>query len=392
MNTKNALAALIFLIAIFSAGLLAGQFVELRLKGELPASRPIDENATTSINSVTITTTVATKTVTTTLGAVVGSLTAVEIFERVEDSVVSISVTLPDGSAQGSGFVIDDQGHIVTNNHVVEDATSISVTFLDGRSVEAELIGRDVYADLAVVKVESISKSLKPIPLGNSSALKVGEQVVAIGNPFGLSGTMTMGIVSQLGRSTQAVGGYLMIDLIQTDAAVNPGNSGGPLLNMKSEVVGVNTMIVSSSGVSEGVGLAIPANTINRVVNSLIEFGSYKHPWVGIRGTDVTPGIAEAMNLPEAKGFLIIDVSPGSPAEQAGLRGGDQEVSIDGSTMVIGGDVIVGVDDVEARKLNDLLLYTERFKGPGDKVTFEIFRDGRIQSVDMVLGERPSPG
>ncbi|MFQ6135152.1 MAG: S1C family serine protease, partial [Nitrososphaerales archaeon] len=304
MNAKNVLVAIILLAVIFSSGLLAGQFVEFRLKGEPTTTGPSNETATTSIKTVTITTIVTTKTVTTTLTTVEGSLTPAELFERVEDSVVSISVTFPGGSAQGSGFVYDDQGHIVTNNHVVEGATSISVTFLDGASVEAELIGRDVYSDLAVVKVERRSKTLKPIPLGNSSALKVGEPVAAIGNPFGLSGTMTLGIVSQLGRSSQAVGGYLMIDLIQTDAAVNPGNSGGPLLNMMSEVVGVNTLILSRSGVSEGVGLAIPSNMIKRVANSLIETGSYKHPWVGVQGTDVTPKIAEAMNLPEAKGFL----------------------------------------------------------------------------------------
>lgn len=383
MNGKNILVGIILLAIIFSSGLVAGQFVEFRLK---------DEPATTSIKTVTITTIVATKTVTSTIATEEGSLTPTELFESVEDSVVSIFVILPDGSTQGSGFVFDNQGHIVTNNHVVEGATSISVTFLDGTSVEAELIGRDVYSDLAVIKVESASKTLKPISLGNSSALKVGEQVAAIGNPFGLSGSMTLGIVSQLGRSSQIVGGYSLIDLIQIDAAVNPGNSGGPLLNMMSEVVGVNTLILSRSGASEGVGLAIPSNMINRVANSLIETGSYKHPWVGIQGTDVTPGIAEAMNLPEAKGFLIIQVLPGSPAEKAGLRGGDREVSIDGLTLVVGGDVITGVDDIDARQLNELLLYTERYKSPGDTVNFKVFRDGKVQSIDLVLGERPPPG
>ncbi|MEE9585353.1 MAG: trypsin-like peptidase domain-containing protein [Nitrososphaerales archaeon] len=383
MNGKNILVGIILLAIIFSSGLVAGQFVEFRLK---------DEPATTSIKTVTITTIVATKTVTSTIATEEGSLTPTELFESVEDSVVSIFVILPDGSAQGSGFVFDNQGHIVTNNHVVEGATSISVTFLDGTSVEAELIGRDVYSDLAVIKVESASKTLKPISLGNSSALKVGEQVAAIGNPFGLSGSMTLGIVSQLGRSSQILGGYSLIDLIQIDAAVNPGNSGGPLLNMMSEVVGVNTLILSRSGASEGVGLAIPSNMINRVANSLIETGSYKHPWVGIQGTDVTPGIAEAMNLPEAKGFLIIQVLPGSPAEKAGLRGGDQEVSIDGLTLVVGGDVITGVDDIDARQLNELLLYTERYKSPGDTLTFKVFREGKVQSIDLVLGERPPPG
>jgi S1-C subfamily serine protease len=389
MNAKNILAGIILLAAIFTSGLVAGQFVEFRLKGEAPGQG--NEATTTSIKTVTITTVVATKTVTSTLTTEAGSLTPTELFENVEDSVVSIFAVLPEGSAQGSGFVFNDQGHIVTNNHVVEGATDISVTFLDGTSVEAELIGRDVYSDLAVIKVES-TKTLKPISLGNSSALKVGEQVAAIGNPFGLSGSMTLGIVSQLGRSSQIVGGYSLIDLIQIDAAVNPGNSGGPLLNMMSEVVGVNTLILSRSGASEGVGLAIPSNMINRVANSLIETGSYKHPWVGIQGTDVTPRIAEVMDLPEVKGFLIIQVLPGSPAEKAGLRGGDKEVSIDGLTLVVGGDVITGVDDIDARQLNELLLYTERFKSPGDTVIFKVFRDGEVQSIDLVLGERPPLG
>ncbi len=392
MNGKNILVGIILLAIIFSSGLVAGQFVEFRLKDEPATTGPGNEATTTPIKTVTITTIVATKTVTSTIATEEGSLTPTELFESVEDSVVSIFVILPDGSAQGSGFVFDNQGHIVTNNHVVEGATSISVTFLDGTSVEAELIGRDVYSDLAVIKVESASKTLKPISLGNSSALKVGEQVAAIGNPFGLSGSMTLGIVSQLGRSSQIVGGYSLIDLIQIDAAVNPGNSGGPLLNMMSEVVGVNTLILSRSGASEGVGLAIPSNMINRVANSLIETGSYKHPWVGIQGTDVTPGIAEAMNLPEAKGFLIIQVLPGSPAEKAGLRGGDRQVSINGLTLVVGGDVITGVDDIDARQLNELLLYTERYKSPGDTLTFKVFREGKVQSIDLVLGERPPPG
>ncbi len=390
MNFKTILYLIMLITIIFSAGLLSGQFVELRLK-DTTTTGSSNNTETTSVKTVTITTVVTTKTVTTNLGEEGSVLTPEELFKDVEDSIVSIFVTLSTGSAQGSGFVYDDEGRIVTNNHVVEGATSISVTFLDGTSLEADLIGRDVYSDLAVIEVESGSKSLAPIFLGNSSDLHVGEQVVAIGNPFGLSGTMTLGIVSQVGRSTQTVGGYLLIDLIQTDAAVNPGNSGGPLLNMMGEVVGITTLIVSTSGASEGVGLAIPSNSINRVTNSLIETGSYKHPWVGIQGTDVTLQIAKAMDLPEAKGFLIMEVIPDSPADKAGLKGGDEAFNLDGLSMMLGGDVIIGVDNLDTRNLNELLLYTERYKSPTDSVTFKILRNGDIQSIKLVLGERPLP-
>jgi S1-C subfamily serine protease len=387
MNIRNLSVGIILLSAIFIAGLYVGQFVEFKLKDDSTS-----DNVSSNSGTVTITTIVTTKTLTSTKMVEEGYQTPTELFSKVEDSVVSITVVTQGGStAQGSGFVYDSNGNIITNNHVVEDANSITVTFLDGISLEADLKGRDVYSDLAVINVDYNSKQLNPIPLGNSSDLQVGEQVAAIGNPFGLSGTMTLGIVSQLGRNTQGEGGYLLIDLIQTDAAVNPGNSGGPLLNMKSEVVGVNTLILSRSGANEGVGLAIPSNTIKRVANSLIDFGSYKHPWVGIQGTDVTPQIANAMDLPEAIGFLIISVIPNSPAEKAGLRGGDEVVNLDNLAIEIGGDVIIGIDDVETRKLSDLLLYSERFRSPGDTVVFNVYRDGQIQSIELVLGERPLP-
>ncbi len=392
MNAKNVFVAAVLIAVIFASGVFAGQFVEFRLKDVSTTTEAGNATTTATSNTVTVTTIVTTKTVTTTPGAKLGTLTPTELFKQVEGSVISVSITIAGGGgAQGSGFVYDDKGHMVTNNHVVEDAQTIVVTFLNGTSAEATLVGRDVYSDLAVIKVASPSKTLKPIPLGDSGTLEVGEQVVAIGNPFGLGGSMTLGIVSQLGRSTTSVGGYLMIDLIQTDAAVNPGNSGGPLLNMKGEVVGVNTLILSQSGGSEGVGLAIPSHSIKRVADSLIKTGSYKHPYVGVQGTDVTPAIAKAMSLPESRGFLIMQVVNGSPAEKAGLKGGDRQVTIEGQSVTIGGDVILGVDNTDARKLDDILLYNERFKNPGDTISIKIFRAGKILTIDLVLGERPPP-
>jgi S1-C subfamily serine protease len=386
MNSKSVLVLIILSLAIFSAGLLASPIILFR-------ESPSTNGPTTPVSStqtVTITTVVATKTVTTTLSGE-NALTPVDLFKKVQGSVVSILVNTAGGTAQGSGFVYDGRGHIVTNNHVVEGAQSISVTFLDGASVDAQLVGTDVYGDLAVIVIQDSSRGMQPIPLGDSNAIQVGEPVAAIGNPFGLSGTMTLGIVSQLGRSTQAVGGYLMIDLIQTDAAVNPGNSGGPLLNMQGEVVGVNTLIFSNSGVNEGVGLSIPSNTIRRIADSLISTGTYTHPWVGVQGMDVVPIVATAMNLPAAKGFLVLQVIPDSPAAKAGIKESDQQTTVGGQTVAIGGDVIVGIDNVDARNLNDLLLYTERNKSPGDTVTLKIIRGDETVSVDLVLGERPPP-
>ena len=396
------------LAVIFSVGLLAGQVLNLGLKpaAESPTATSITSSSTTiatGIASTSSSTTTATSSsssssvssttlsTTTTTQAILGDLTPPQIFKNVEGSVVSIGVTLPGGEAQGSGFVFDNKGDIVTNNHVVEGATTIDVTFLNGDTVTAKLVGRDAYADLAVIQVDTSTRQLKPVPLGDSDKLQVGDQILAIGNPFGLSGSMSAGIVSQLGRETQGTGGYMIIDLIQIDAVVNPGNSGGPLLNMRGEVVGVNTLIFSQSGGFEGVGLSIPSNTVKRVATSLISTGQYKHPYLGVQGTDVTPQIANAMKLSQSKGFLLMQVTQGGPADKAGLKGGTTQTTIAGQTAVLGGDVIIDIDNTNVRKLSDLSLYTERNKSPGDTVTLKIIRDGKEMSVNLVLGERPQP-
>jgi len=293
-----------------------------------------------------------------------------EIYDQIKHSIVLIQTEI----GLGSGFIYDFEGHIITNYHVIEDAITIQVTFLDGNITGAIVRGEDPYSDIAIIKVNPGVTTLQPVVLGNSSALTVGEPVVAIGNPFGLSDTITAGIVSALGRELEAPGGYRIIDVIQVDAAINPGNSGGPLVNLKGQVVGVNTAIISGSGTFAGVGFAIPSDTVKRELSDLIANGAYIHPWVGISGVDVDLAIAQSLELEKPQGFLIMEVIPDSPAEEAGLQ-------ID--------DVIVEIDGQLVRKLNDLLVYIERNKRPGDLVTLTIIRNGiQLDPIDLTLGER----
>jgi len=328
------------------------------------------------------------------------TLTPIQIYNLTKQSVVLIAnrgygLSGLRTVAEGSGFVYDTKGHIVTNNHVVEGAVEIQVTFPDGTVAKAELVGADAYSDLAVIKVdippENANMLLHPLTLGDSSLLVVGEPVYAIGNPFGLSGSMTEGIVSQLGRSIQAAGGYLIVDVIQIDAAINPGNSGGPLLNSKGEVIGITTAIATTTGTFSGVGFAIPSNLIKRVVPALIKTGHYYHPWVGVQGINMSPEIAEAMHINYTRGFLITAILPDSPAEKAGLRGGNKTVIVEDKEIPIGGDVIVGVDDRPIASIDELLTYLERYKSPGDVIRLLVVRDNVIIEVPLTLGERPYP-
>ncbi|UCE29342.1 MAG: trypsin-like peptidase domain-containing protein [Candidatus Bathyarchaeota archaeon] len=309
------------------------------------------------------------------------------IYDQIKHSVVLIQTEV----GLGSGFVIDRDGHIVTNYHVIEDASTMQVTFLDGNITDAHKVGEDVYSDLAVIEVNPDVTELYPVVLGNSSTLIVGEPVAAVGNPFGLSDTITAGIVSALGRDLDAPGNYRIVDIIQVDAAINPGNSGGPLVNMKGQVVGVNTAIISGSGNFAGVGFAIPSYTVSREIDDLILTGSYKHPWLGVAGIDVNLDIAQYIGLDEPQGFLIVDVVSNSPADDAGLKGGNQTVVIGGTDTKIGGDVIVGIDELDVRTLNDLAVYTERNKRSGDTVNLTIIRDSQETIKSLTLGERPPP-
>ncbi len=318
-----------------------------------------------------------------------------EIFERSEEGVVRVNVVKEQEilgiNGIGSGFVFDTNGHIITNAHVVENADEINVTFLDGRSYKAKIIGVDPFTDLAVIKVEANPSLLQPLPLGDSSNLKVGMEVVAIGNPFGLSGSMTSGIVSQLGRLLPSQDtGFSIPDVIQTDAAINPGNSGGPLLNLKAEVIGINTAIQSATGEFTGVGFAIPSKTISKIVPDLIDKGEHRHPWVGISGRDIDPNLAGILNLPDARGFLVITIIEGSPADIAGLRGTSETKQVDGKEYAVGGDIILSVDGITVRKIDDILIHLQREKRVGDEMLLEILRDGVKTNIVVKLEERPA--
>ncbi len=322
------------------------------------------------------------------------SLTLVELFEKSESGVVRIDVDKINSSREtgslGSGFVFDDLGHIITNAHVVESASSVTITFLDGSQYNAQIIGLDKFTDIAVIKVEEKPRYLHPLQMGDSSTLKVGEQVAAIGNPFGLSGSMTSGIVSQIGRLLPSQDtGFSIPNVIQTDAAINPGNSGGPLLNMAGKVMGINTAIQSGTGQSAGIGFAVPSNTILKVVPVLIEEGKYSHPWIGISGKDIDPELAKVRDLDQSKGFLIVTVVPGSPAEIAGLKGVSEIKIIGDKEYPADGDIIVSVDGKEVRKISDILIHLQEEKSVGDEMILGILRDGEVMHVILALVERP---
>ena len=322
------------------------------------------------------------------------NLTLIELFEKSEEGVVKIKVerigSQVDTGSVGSGFVYDNLGHIITNAHVVDGADKATVTFLDGSQYNAEIIGEDKFTDIAVIKVSEKPRLLHPLEIGDSSLLQVGEQVAAIGNPFGLSGSMTSGIVSQIGRLIAAQdSGFSIPDVIQTDAAINPGNSGGPLLNMRGQVIGINTAIQSISGEFVGIGFAIPSNTVSKIVPTLIEEGKYPHPWIGISGKDIDPDLARVLDLKQAKGFLVITVVDGSPADKAGLKGVSQTQIINGEEYPADGDIIIWVDDKEVRKISDILIHLQREKSVGDEMVLGILRDGDFMHLTLKLVERP---
>ena len=323
-------------------------------------------------------------------------LSLIQIFERSEEGVVQVNIQrsseIATSNGVGSGFVFDKNGHVITNEHVVEEAEKVIVTFLDGRSYNAEVVGVDAATDIAVIQVDADPSLLKPLQIGDSSNLKVGMGVAAIGNPFGLSGTMTSGIISALGRLLPQETGFSIPDVIQTDAAINPGNSGGPLLNSRGEVVGINTAIQSATGEFTGVGFAVPSNTIAKIVPRLIADGEYHHPWVGISGRDIDPALAKALNLVDARGFLIVNVVEGSPAEKAGLKGSSETRDVDGVEYPFGGDVIISVDGKIVRQIDDILIHLQRYKAVGDEMVLEVLRDGRVTNFVVELDERPNSG
>lgn len=293
---------------------------------------------------------------------------------------------------EGSGFVWDKEGHIVTNYHVVEDADKVKVIFADGGSAEAEVIGTDPDADLAVLKVNLPASELQPLVVGDSDALQVGQLTIAIGNPYGQDFTMTTGIVSAVGRTIPSSRSSFSIpEVIQTDAAINPGNSGGPLLNRRGEVVGINTMILSDSGSSDGVGFAIPINIARQVVPTLIAGEEYEYAWLGISGNSLTDEVIEAMNLPAGtQGTLVINVVRNGPADQAGLRSSQQVLTVAGQEYPYGGDIIIAIQGDPATGMDDLITYLVENTRPGDQVTLGLIRSGGEQeTISVTLGARP---
>jgi S1-C subfamily serine protease len=335
------------------------------------------------------------------------------IYDQVTPSVVNIQVVQkaesPDFFAPspdvpqefyrqggGSGFVWDQEGHIVTNNHVVADADKISVTFHDGTIVLGEIVGTDPSSDLAVIKVDVLPARLQPVEMADSSQVSVGELSVAIGNPFGLEGTMTVGFVSALGRllpvAPEAFGGpgYSIPDVVQTDTPINPGNSGGVLVDDEARVIGVTSAIISPIGVSAGIGFAIPSNIVQKVVPVLIEIGHYDHPWLGISATSLNPDLAQTMGLDLGqRGVLVANVVPGGPADQAGLRGSDRQVEIDGRQVRVGGDVVVAIDGESVQDFDDLIAYLARATEVGQEVSLSVLRDGVEQTLQVTLAARP---
>ncbi len=322
----------------------------------------------------------------------------IDIYARVSPAVVFITsrVIVRDffwgaipQEGTGSGFIIDLEGHVVTNNHVVEGAETVLVTLSDETAVEAVIVGTDPDTDVAVLKIDVPAGQLHTAELGTSSNLRVGQRAIAIGNPFGLDRTLTTGVISSLGRPLESENRRTIYDVIQTDAAINPGNSGGPLLDSRGRVIGVNTAIYSPSGGSVGVGFAVPIDTVKRVTQSIIDRGYYPHPWLGITGLTISPELATRLNLEVQRGILITEVVSGQAADQAGLRGGQRRVQIGNYVVRVGGDVIVAIDEIRTPEMSVLVKYLETKTVVGQIVNLTIVRDGREQVIRSTLGEQP---
>jgi S1-C subfamily serine protease len=323
-----------------------------------------------------------------------------DLYDKINPGVVAILIVGDQGGGLGSGFVFDTKGNIVTNYHVIEGAKDLEVDFSSGLKVRGTVIGTDLDSDIAVIKVDVPADQLKPLTMGNSDDVRVGHQVVAMGNPFGLSGTMTLGIVSAKGRTLDSMrqsssGGFFSSgDIIQTDASINPGNSGGPLINLNGEVIGINrairttTTTAGGEPTNSGIGFAVPINIVKRVAPVLIKAGKYDYPYLGI---SFHPNMSlldfEAVGAKQTSGAYIADVTPGGPGDQAGLRAGKRKTDIPG--LNAGSDILIGVEGREVREFGDLIGYILENKSPGDKVTVTILRDNEKKEVVITLGKRP---
>ena len=295
------------------------------------------------------------------------------------------------GLATGSGFVIDREGHVITNNHVIEGASKVSVKLGDSEtSYDAEVVGTDPGTDIALLEVDAPEKAFHPLRLGRSSEMEVGDPVVAIGNPFGLDRTVTSGIVSAVQRNIQAPNGFSISHVIQTDAAINPGNSGGPLINAAGEVIGINAQIATGGGGNGnvGIGFAIPIDTLRANLEQLKETGEVEHAFIGISGGTVTPELAKALNLPVDEGVIVQSVVPDGPADKAGLEAGGTSATINGEQVRLGGDIITEVDGEKVKSMDELVELIQGSK-PGDKLELKFLRDGDEKTADVTVGTQP---
>lgn len=326
----------------------------------------------------------------------------IEVYKRVSPSVVSITTqvlqrnfffeAIPAEGA-GSGFVLDREGHILTNYHVIRGAQQIEVSFIDETTLPAELVGADPRNDIAVLQVKAPPELLTPVELGRSDNLEVGQWAVVIGNPFGqFGGTLTVGVVSSLNRTLQSDDGREMSGIIQTDAAINRGNSGGPLLDSAGRVIGINTAIFSPSGVNSGVGFAVPVDTIRRLLPDLLTYGRYRHPWLGIRyAYRLTPGLADTLELPVDQGLLLVELFPDSPLAEMGAKGAQQEAILGNQRIYIGGDVLTALDGKPITRLDELSRLLESNYQVGDPAVVTLLRDGQEITVTITLAEEPLP-
>jgi 2-alkenal reductase len=327
----------------------------------------------------------------------------IDVYLRVGPAVVCVTASQRFGECIGSGFVLDREGHVVTNNHVAEASEELLVTLADEHTVPAKMLGTDPGSDLAVLQIDVPPEELTVVELGESSTLRVGQRAIAIGNPFGLERTVTTGIISSLGRTLpRDDSNYQLAEVIQTDAAINPGNSGGPLLDSYGRVIGVNTAIRSTTGVNSGVGFAVPVGIVKRVVPELIAHGRYRHAWLGVTGRTISPEMVEAAGLPAEAGVLVFEVEAGSPAEKAGLRGGQQQITVSGVPMRAGGDIVVAIDEVDVRDFDDVVNYLARETAVGDVVRLAretavgdvvrltVMRETEEIVLEVTLEERPT--
>jgi putative serine protease PepD len=321
----------------------------------------------------------------------------IAIYQKASASVVNVISTVitrdfflnavpREGS--GSGSIIDNRGHILTNNHVIRDAQKLEVTLSDGSKWPATLVGTDSDNDLAVLKINAPPEKLRSIPLSDSRKLQVGQKVLAIGNPFGLGLTLTTGIISSLGRTIRSEVGTMIEDVIQTDASINPGNSGGPLLNSEGEMIGINTAIISPTGGSVGIGFAIPANTAKRLIPQLISKGYVSYAYLGASVQPVIPELARALGLKVEKGAMVIEVTPGGPADKAGLKGGNRQFQVGNFSLIVGGDVITQIDQLEINDADGLIKHLRERK-PGETINLTVLRDGKFRDIKVALQERP---